>query len=259
MHKPIPCKPRWSLLHEEAHPALTHTLIGLGGFLFGVLLLGALAVDAAKAPTPSLAGQVDQLKLDVAGILTRLTKLEARLTKLDGSEEPAEPAGQTLGPISSCDSLSAALPKKTDWASRASKMDCKSESIVGMPQKKFLSVIGHYQYGDNDVELQDVALQIFDLDDDTEARSTFLTKTAFEATDFNLVKRLTNTISKMDGVFTYEGLVTPPGRYIHGANWFVYKKRFGIYVHTSARLLAEKTKLDDLVSKVDLKALDAIQ
>ncbi len=207
---------------------------------------------AADAPTPSLAAQVEQLKLDVAGILTRLAKL-------DGGEEAAPSA--TLGPISSCESLTTALPMKTEWATRSSSVTCNMESIVGLPQKKFLKVRGVYQYADSDEELQEVVLEIFDLDDNTEARTTFLTKSAYEAADFNLIKRKAGTINNMDGVFTYEGTPVRANHYIHGANWFIYKNRFGILVHGSplSTRLADKTKLDDLVSKVDLDALAIIQ
>lgn len=250
MHKPIPKKKRWRFLHDEVHPTLTHGAIALGGFLSGVLLVGALAVNATDAPAPSLASQV-------ADILTRLAKVETRLTALDGGETPVS----TLGPISSCESLTEALPAKTEWADRSSSVDCKMESIVGLPQKKFLRVKGIYQYADSDVVLQDVVLEVFDLKDDSEARATFLTKSAYEPANFDLVKRQANVINKLDGVFTYEGTPVQKKNYTHGANWFVYKNRFGILVHGSASALrlADKTKLDDLVSKVDLEALAAIQ
>ena len=252
MHKPIPKKKRWRFLHDEVHPTLTHGAIALGGFLGGVLLVGAMAVNATDAPAPSLTSQV-------ADILARLTKVETRLTRLDGGEAP-EPAS-ALGPISSCDSLSAAFPAKTEWAAKSSDVTCKMESIVGLPQKKFLRVKGVYQYADSDVVLQDVVLEIFDLKDDTEARTTFLTKSAYEPANFNLVKRQANVINKMDGIFTYEGAPVQTKNFTHGANWFVYQDRFGILVHGSASALrlADKTKLDDLVSKVDLEALAAIQ
>ena len=215
MHKPMPR--RRSFLHEEVHPTLTHGAIALAGFLFGILTVGALAVNATDAPTPSLAAQVEQLKLDVAGILTRLAKL-------DGGGEPTP--STTLGPISTCESLMAALPKKTEWADSVVGTECTKESIVGVPQKKFLNVSGRYQYPDNSEQLQEVTLQIFDLDADSDARDTFLTKAAYEATDFNKVKRLPVTIKGMDGWFTYEGLPVRTNHYIHGADWFVYKERW---------------------------------
>ncbi len=81
MHKPIPKKKRWRFLHDEVHPTLTHGAIALGGFLGGVLLVGAMAVNATDAPAPSLTSQV-------ADILARLTKVETRLTRLDGGEAP---------------------------------------------------------------------------------------------------------------------------------------------------------------------------
>ncbi|HWQ99229.1 MAG TPA: hypothetical protein VN397_00060 [Candidatus Methylomirabilis sp.] len=257
MHKPVPKKKPWRFMHDDVHPTMTHGAIALGGFLLGVLTVGALAVNAASVPAPSLTAQVDQLKLDVAGILSRLTGVESRLTKLDGGAVPAPSAG--LGPISSCESLTAALPASTNWASRSSSVTCASEAIVGLPQKTFLRVRGTYQYADNTEELQDIVLEIYDLGSNAEARTTFITKSAYEATDFNLVKRTPNTIGTIDGVFTYEGLPVPTARYIHGANWFVYKERYGILVHGSPTRLADKTKLDDLVSKVNLEALAAIQ
>lgn len=243
------CKPP-SIWHEEAHPGLTHSLVAIGAFFAGVVILGALAVNAERSSSPTVISQLNEIKVELGLLTQRVGIIEEQL------EKEAVPEADL---ISNCDTLEQALPLIDGIRRVPSSIACFEAPGINRPDEKFLSVAALYQYLDEKDDTNEITVQIYDLGDDQDVVDDFLTKGAYIPVDYDRVKREDTLIGNLVGVFTYEGLPSSNSRYERGANWLVVNNRFGILVHGAAIGFTDRDMLDMITEAVDIGILMDIQ
>jgi hypothetical protein len=239
---------RASVWHEEAHPALTHSIIAIGAFVAGVLILGGLAARAEmeSSSSPTVLEAINNLRTDLNLLTKRVEDVESYVK----SEREAEPKI-----ASTCEALQAALPVVSSMRRVPSSIACFAAPGISMPDKKFLSVSALYQYTDVRDDAKELTLQIYDLNSDAKAVEYFLSRGAYLPVDYGRVKREVANINGTLGVFTYEGIPLDQTRYERGAYWFVINGRFGILAHGTPVGFTDRDKLDELIRALDADAL----
>jgi hypothetical protein len=243
------CEPT-SIWHEEAHPGLTHSIVAIGAFFAGVVILGAMAVNAETSSSPTVISQLNEIKVELGLLSQRVGIIEEQLDKKTESLAYL---------ISNCDTLEEALPLIDGIRRVPSSIACFEAAGINRPDQKFLSVAALYQYMDEKNDTNEITVQIFDFGDNQGAIDDFLTKGAYLPTDYNLVNREDTLINGLIGVFTYEGLPFSNSRYVRGANWLVVNNRFGVLMHGSVIGLTDRDMLDTIAEAVDTEVLMNIQ
>jgi len=239
-----------SILHEEIHPSLTYSLVAIGAFFAGMVILGAISVKAGTNSSPAALSQLNEIKIDIGALNQRLDAIEDRLEEQTISEKEL---------VTDCEALERALPL-TDAIRRVpSSIACYEAPGIGMPNQKFLSVTALYQYLRAENETREITVQIFDFGNERKAVNDFLTMGAYLPVDDDRVKREDTFVNDYIGVFTYEGLPSDGTEYERGANWFVIDNRFGILVHGTPVGFTDRTKLDEVTGAVDMEALANIR
>jgi hypothetical protein len=245
-------KKRPSVWREEAHPALTHSIIAIGAFFAGVLVLGGLAVNAEAdaSSSPTVLEAINDLRINLNLLARRVETVEEYIK----SEQEAEPKI-----ASTCEALQAALPVVSSMRRVPSSIACFNAPGISMPDKKFLSISALYQYTDVRDDAKELTLQIYDLNSDAKAVEYFLSKGAYLPVDYDRVKREVANINGTLGVFTYEGIPFDQTRYERGAYWFVINGRFGVLAHGTPVGFTDRDKLDELIRALDADALLKIE
>jgi hypothetical protein len=240
-NRPTPRRRAASVWHEEAHPGLTHSIVAVGAFFAGVLILGALAVSAETSSSPTVISQLNEITIQLNLLTRRVDTIEEKIN----SGLPSEPIL-----ASNCDTLEQALPVIQNIRQVPSSVACYEAPGVNHPDRKFLSITALYQYLDQQDDTKEITVQIYDLGDDAQAAADFLSKGAYLPVDYDRVKREDVQINGLIGTFTYDGIATNNAEYERAANWFVINNRFGVVVHGEALGFTSRDVLDEITEAV---------
>lgn len=234
-----------SILHEEAHPALTYSLVAIGAFFAGIIILGAISVRAETGSPSNASSQLNELAIELGLLRQRVDAIEE-----GRGEEPTSEKNL----IADCEMIERALPRIDAVPDIPTSVACYEAPDINRPNKEFLSVTALYPYLDAENETKEIIVHVYDFGNDRNAASDFLAKSAYLPVDRNDVKREDAFLNDLVGSFTYEGLPSDAG-YVRGANWFIVNDRFGVLVHGTPVGFTDRRALDEITKTVNTDAL----
>jgi hypothetical protein len=234
-----------SILHEEVHPGLTYSLVAIGAFFAGAILLGALSVHATIDPASSAEVRMNDIFLELQEMNERVERIEASIGMKTGDVQTDAQA---------CDRLESALPTDGDDMERVpDSAACFETRAIQDLNQTFPSASAIYRRADADAE--EVTVEIYDFKNHERA-GAFLAENGYLPINPGRVERENVTINGYAGVFTHEGLLDGSG-YVRGANRLVIAERYGIIVHGPAVGLTDRGLLNDVTRAVRTDALEA--
>jgi hypothetical protein len=243
----VPHKAPNSILHEDVHPILSYSLVAVGAFFAGALLLGALSVHAETNPSTSIENRANETSLELRKITKRIERIETYI----GMKADDVPTTASCGPLED------ALPVNDENIQRVSDSTaCFKATLLGS-DRIFPSVSSIYYRTNANVETGDVTIEIYDFGNNNQAAENFLIEAGYLPIDLANIERERVTVNGHDGIFTYENPSDGSG-YERGANRLLINGRYGIFVHGPAVGPTDRELLNDVTEAVRMDAIASL-
>ena len=238
--------------HDVPHPFI-YSVVGVFAFLLCMILLGAIATRADTDSNNGITTQLKELRISTAFLTDRVVSLEERMNAL--SNNMTKDAFLSAD----CPTLTSALPNPENIQIIPSSVACFEAPDISLTETVFTNASAIYQYTDDQGDVQELNLQIYDMVGNTEAVDSFIHEGSYLSIDKNAVTRENAEIADLRGSFTYEGQRINDHFYTHGAYWLTFNERFGILAHGMPATDVDARKLRELIEAVDLSVILGIE